>query len=224
MKVTNPNEDRPILANVFGQWYELPAGESVEIEDAAAVTTLVEYGATVDRTEYAAALAVHADAQRGLNSRTASASASEGKILGRQQRTVDVATGSVEDGAPAPLKGKALDAAVREANEAGAEIDTKASADDRRSALAAWQARQGASSTPDVDGYEVDEAGNLILDGEGQPIPAGSEAYERDENGAIVLSDDGSPVARPQDDGTAGETTETPTGLGADDAGTNDDD
>lgn len=221
MQVHNPNPDRPLLANVFGQWYEIPAAESIEVEDAAVVTSLIEYGATADKLEVEAALAVHGNTNRGINSRTASASASEGEILGRQQRTVDVARSTVEGGGE--LKGAALEAAVREANAAGAEINVRGTAGERREALAAWQVRQGSSSAPDVEGFEVDAAGNLILDSEGQPIEVGSEAYARDENGAIVLSEDGSPVATPQDEETGASDTDVPTGLGVDDAGTGDD-
>jgi hypothetical protein len=220
MKVHNPNPERPLYANVFGVQYEIPAGESIDVEDAAVATSLVEYGATADRVDLDAALVVHAETNRGLNGRTASASASEGEILARQQRTVSVATGGVtEGGVPGEIKGEQLKAAVVEANLAGAQIDPKASADDRRAALAAWQARQGESTPPDVDGFEVDSAGELILDSDGQPIPTGSTAYARDEHGAIVLSEDGSPVATPQDDGTAGEETPAATALGVDPAG-----
>lgn len=215
MKVKNPNEDRPILANIFGQWYEVPAGESIDVDDAAVATSLAEYGAQIDPVDLSAAREVHADTNRGINSRTASASASEGKILGRQQRTVDVARGGVEGG---ELKGSALEAAVREANAQGAQI--KGNADEKREGLREWQTRQGASSPVAEDEFLRDSAGELILDADDQPIPTDTTAYVRDENGAIVFGEDGSPVAVPQDENE----TPVPDGLGVDDAGKNGDD
>lgn len=181
MRVTNPT-DRPIIAKVNAgdpnevddlKWIEIPAGESIDVENYRAAATLVEYGAVASKDDLDAALAAWAEGNRQQNSRLASASASEGVILGRQQATVSVVDGTVLSGEG--LKGADLDRAVRQANEDGANIKASASADEKRDALAAWQATRGASTPPAGDPglaeYETDEDGNLVLDDEGQPIP-----------------------------------------------------
>lgn len=174
MKVSNPQADRAILACIVdqvtgeSQWHEIPAGETVEVDDYVVASTLVEHGATATRAELEAARELWAERNRAMNSRTASASASEGAIIGRRQATVDVATGTSSTEVDA-LKGAALDEAVKAANEAGAEI-TAAKAQDKRDALAAWQKSRG-SSTPVDDEFVVDEGGELVLDDDGQPIP-----------------------------------------------------
>lgn len=177
MKVTNPKTDRALIAQIEGVWYEIPAGESVDFEDYVVASTMVEHGGKAVPAELQAARELWAEANRQENSRTASAAASEGQILGRQQTTVTVATGAVTGDATEPLTGKALDEAVRAANDAGANIGSRLKADEKRDALIAWQRLRG-SSTPVSESrpneFVVDEAGELVLDGEGQPIPAAS--------------------------------------------------
>lgn len=186
MKLTNPNQDRSILAHITprsleadpttgavpaGEWHEIPPGETVEVEDYVVASTLVEYGAVASPDDLQAARELWAERNRLENSRTASATASEGKILARQQATVDVATGTVSGG---ELKGEQLAAAVAAANEAGAEIKASATADEKRAALVEWQRVRGVSSPLErvaPDAFQTDEDGNVILDGDGQPIP-----------------------------------------------------
>lgn len=173
MRVTNPNPGRAIIATLVpdrGQvrTLEIPAGETVDVEDYVEASTLIEYGATADRDDLDAARDLWAKRNRAENSRTASAAASEAEIVARRQATVDVSTGGVDGG---QLAGDRLAEAVRSANEDGAKISTSASADERREAVAAWQAKRGAS-TPAGDDFEVDDDGNVVLDDEGQPIPA----------------------------------------------------
>lgn len=177
MKVFNPDDDRSILASIAvnvgeaGTWFEIPAGESIDVDDYVVASTLVEHGATAAAADLQAARELWAERNRQQNSRTASAAASEGEILSRQQRTVDVVTGTVSE----PLKGSALSAAVAEANASGAGIDTKGSADEKRDALAVWQRARGASSPPAQtrgEEFQTDpDTGELVLDDEGQPIP-----------------------------------------------------
>lgn len=173
MKLTNPNEDRSILASIEGLWYEIPAGGSEEYEDYVVASTLVEYGAVAVPAELQAARELWAAGNRQINGRTASASASEGQILGRQQATVNPALGTVTS-SPEPLAGAQLTAAVKLANENGAGISARASAQEKRDALEAWQLGRG-SSTPVQEShpgeFQTDEAGELVLDGEGQPVP-----------------------------------------------------
>jgi hypothetical protein len=172
VNITNPNQDRALIASIGGVFYEIPAGESIEVDDYVVASTLVEYGAKAEPAELQAARELWAERNRGLNSRTASASASEGAILGRQQATVDVATGTVASPGE-PLRGAALDAAIKEANASGAGI-TATKAEEKRTALAAWQASRGSSSPVEQtrsDEFVTDENGNLKLDDEGQPIP-----------------------------------------------------
>jgi len=196
MKVTNPNDDRAILACIVDEptgeqkWYEIPAGESVEHDDYVVASTLVEHGAVAAAADLQAARQLWAEQNRDANSRTASAAASEGEILQRRQATVDVATGSAT-GVVEPLAGPALAAAVKLANDSGATISTRATAGEKREALAAWQAQRG-SSTP-VDGeFLTDDDGELVLDDESQPYRL--DELHRDESGALVYGDDGRPV------------------------------
>lgn len=171
MHLTNPSADRSIIAPIAGEHYEIPAGETVEFDDYVIASTLVEYGAVAVPVELQAAQELWAERNRGINSVTASASSSEGKIIGRMQATVDVATGTL---APGNLKGEQLAAAVAAAVEAGAEIGSRLSADEKREALGVWQAQMGTSTPPGAvmgDRFKTDENGDLVLDDDGQPIP-----------------------------------------------------
>lgn len=189
MKVHNPSPDRPFFACVGSDnWYEIPPGESIDVEDYVTASTLVEHGATADRTELEAARILWAERNRGINSLTASASASEGVIVKRQQATIDVATGTTS--ADGPLAGDALKAAVVQANADGAEIPARASADEKRAALAEWQRKQGASS--ETTDFATDANGELFLDDDGQPYPIGS--VKVDDDGNVEVDDDGRPV------------------------------
>lgn len=219
MKVTNPHKDREIIATVALvqndpdtlTTFVLPAGESEEIEDYAVASTLVEYGAVATAQDLAAARVLWAERNRTINSRTASAAASEGEIIARQQVTTDVATGSTDGGAVAPLKGAELDNAVRQANESGAKIPTSGSADERREALARWQAVQGSSTPPTQTGqYVTTETGDLYLDDDGNPVEVAD--VQTDANGQVVY-EDGKPVPReavPSSDVPTEATTGTP--------------
>lgn len=202
MKVTNPNSDRSIIATVVHdqsdtdslETYEIPPGESMDVEDYVVGSTLVEYGATASRAELDAARELWAEQNRQANSRTASAAASEGQILARQQATVDVATGTASSGSDptvGELKGDALAAAVAEAKAAGLELAANASADDKRAALTAWQAQRGSSSPVDSDEFEVDANGELKLDADGNPIPVtrGTPEAEQGDTGAAPGAD-----------------------------------
>lgn len=198
MKLTNPNQDRAIMACIDTsepatspgltpttpdsmEWFEIPAGESTDVEDYGIASTLVEYGAVPDdRAEYDAARASWAERNRTINSRHASAAASEGEILSRQQETVDVATGTTSSpggqvDTSTELKGQALADAVARANDAGAGISSSLSAGEKREALTAWEAQRGASSPLDADEYETDEKGELRLDDDENPIPKQSD-------------------------------------------------
>ena len=101
MKVRNPHE-RAIIVTMVDEVreprsIEVPAGETHETDDYVVASTLVEYGCVADPVDLQAAREAWADRNRDENSRTASASASEGAILGRQT-TVDVSTGTVANG------------------------------------------------------------------------------------------------------------------------------
>lgn len=232
MKVHNPHEDRSILACITpshleedptkpreGKWYEIPPGESLDVEDFVVASTLVEYGAKADASELAAARELWAERNRLENSRTASAAASEGKILARQQATVDVATGTLSGG---ELRGDALARAVAQANASGAGIKSSASADEKRSALAVWQHARGSSSPVEQTRggeFQTDENGELVLDDEGQPIPlanagevdAANPPHEEQEPAEEVSAnaddvdgaDDGEALVEGQDDDDA---------------------
>lgn len=200
MKVTNPNPDRALLACINPtnsdnpadlEWFEIGPGESLDVDNYKVASTLVEYGATAVPAELSAARELWAEQNRTQNSRTASASASEGEIRSRQQATVDVSTGTAD---VAPLKGAGLDAAIREANSRGAGIPAGGSASDRREALARWQATRGTSTSLEASGRYVETAdGELYLDDEGQPVELA--VVETDEAGVAVFVD-GKPVAR----------------------------
>lgn len=201
MRVTNPNTDREIIATVAVvqddldtlETFVIPADEGIDVDDYAVASTLVEYGATADPADLAAARALWAERNRSVNSRTASASASEGEILGRQQVTTDVATGSTTATGGTVLRGAELDAAVRQANESGASISTSGSADERRAALSEWQALQGSSTPPEGSGqYVLTATGELYLDAEGAPVDLAT--VEVDADGNAVLDDDGNPI------------------------------
>lgn len=201
MRVTNPNADRSVLACIeVGatahnpgnmEWFEVPAGESIEVDDYVVASTLVEHGATASPDDLAAARELWAERNRTINSRTASASSSEGEIVRRRQATVDVATGTAND-IDKPLAGAALAAAVAEANDAGADIKSSLTADQKRDALAAWQVARG-SSTPPSDEFETDADDELILDADDNPIPLGAAGFERHEDGTLVVDEDGRP-------------------------------
>jgi hypothetical protein len=204
VKVTNPTK-RPIIATIFGdsradfETVVVEPEESFETDDYVVASTLIEYGCTANPDEVQAARELWAERNRGINSRVASAAASEGKILGRRQATVDVATGAVDGG---ELKGSALAEAVRVANESGAGIPAGGSAADRRAALATWQASRGASSPLEEGGgveseFVLDDSGELLLDDEGQPYPL--DAVELDEETGEPVLVDGKPVLK--DDG-----------------------
>ena len=193
MKVRNPHE-RAIIVTMVDEVreprsIEVPAGETHETDDYVVASTLVEYGCVADPVDLQAAREAWADRNRDENSRTASASASEGAILGRQT-TVDVSTGTVANGGAkvGELKGQALDDAVSRANDAGAGIASGLKADDKRKALVEWEARQ------DDEGgdYLTDESGDLVLDEDEQPILV--SAVQHDEAGEPVFDDDGRPV------------------------------
>ena len=201
MKVTNPT-DRAIIAVIVPQGtildgdatrtYEIPAGESIDVDGYEDASTLIEHGATADQADVQAARQLWAEANRAANSRTASASASEGEILARRQATVDVATGGVDRaGAEGALAGAALSAAVKLANESGANIASSLSAEAKREALAAWQASQGSSTAPAGE-YVLDDAGDLVLDDDGEPYRVAD--VQLDEDGDPVLDDDGRPT------------------------------
>ena len=97
MRVGN-DSGREIRANIKGEWYCIEPGKSIEVDDPAVVSTLGQYGATIDRAELQAADAEAAEAARAQNSKTASANASTADIQARQaQVTTDVATGAVVD-------------------------------------------------------------------------------------------------------------------------------
>lgn len=183
MKVKNPT-GRPIIATMFGtnredqETHVVEAGETVEVDDYVVGATLIEYGCTADPVEIQAARQAWAAGAREVNSRAASASASEGELL-RRQATVSVADGTVDD-----LKGQALDDAVDAANAEGAEIPKSGKADEKRAALRDWQANRPAVGEPVDAAFLVDGDGELLLDDEGQPYPA--DEY--------VLDDEGKPV------------------------------
>jgi hypothetical protein len=213
MKVTNPY-DRPIIATIVDEHengktetFEIPAGESIDEENPAVVGTLIEYGAVADRVDLDAARELWGERNRAINSGHASASASEGDLIARRQATVDVATGGVDGGS---LKGNALTAAIKEANDNGAEIASTLTADEKRDALAAWQAGRG-SSTPAAVEYVTNDTGELVLDDDGQPFEL--SAVERDDAGNVVYVD-GAPVLvdadSANDPANAGETTPNP--------------
>lgn len=134
MKVTNPNPERELRAHVFGTWYVIPADDSINVDDPKVVTSLVEYGAKVERHALEAALEQHGDDNRQQNAAHASAPASEGEILERQ-RTVDVATGSVDEARQ--LKGESLDEALKAAG-----LSTSGTADEKRERLAEYRAAE----------------------------------------------------------------------------------
>lgn len=198
MKLTNPT-GRPIIATMFGRTRDdyktltIDPGDTYETDDYVEASTLVEYGASADPVDLQAAREAHADRNRKVNSRTASASASEGEILERhKQRTVSVADGTVD---PADLKGERLDEAVKAANDEGAGISTSGKADEKRDALAAWRARGPAEDEEEFVKGEDDE---LEVDDEGQPYAL--DDVERDEEtGEILRGEDGKPVRRPAD-------------------------
>lgn len=198
VKITNPNAGRPLIAAIVDDetgktnWHEIPAGESIEVEDYVVASTLVEHGATAVPAELQAARELWAEKNRAKNSKTASASASEGELV-KRQATASVATGTVEGG-DAELKGAALAEAVKLANENGAEIPASLSADEKREALRVFAAREGVTSSPEDEFVVVD--GELVLDDEQQPIPLDSVVV--DENGDVVF-EDGKPVRKPVD-------------------------
>lgn len=203
MKLSNPSPTRALIATITTgasredvETVEILPGETYETDDYVIASTLVEYGAVGDREEIAAARELWAATNRARNSRTASASASEGKILERQaQTTADVATGTVDPGVSGDLidnlKGAALTEAVRLANEGGATIDTRGTAAEKREALKAYAAGEGVDEDDD-DKFLVDENGDLVLDDEGQPYAV--TEVERDEDGEVVYDEDGRPV------------------------------
>lgn len=202
MKLTNPYPDRSIMAAITPRplgpndrtvydpkHYEIPAGETVEVDDYVVASTLVEYGAKADPSELQAARELWAERNRLENSRTASAAASEGQILGRQQATVDVSTGTVDGGGD--LKGQALAAAVAAANAEGAAIKGSTVAE-KRAQLTAWQLQRGSSSPLEQtrsSEFVTDDAGNIKLDGEGQPILAAT-AHDVDAANAPHVTND----------------------------------
>lgn len=198
MKVTNPNADRSILACIVdqssgkSQWHEIPPGESVDVDDYVVASTLVEHGATAAKADLAAARELWAEHNRHVNSKIASASASEGKIVQRRQATVDVATGSTSQEGEV-LKGAALDAAVKAAKDAGAEVPSNLSANEKREFLAAWQARRG-SSTPVDEEFLVDDDGSVVLDENDQPIPL--DTVVLDEDGKATYDGEGNLVRK----------------------------
>lgn len=204
MKVTNSGA-QPILACINPTnsdnladlaWFEVPAATDpetpgeFETDNYKVASTLVEYGAQADRVELAAARALWAEGNRADNSRTASAAASEGRILARQQATVSVAGVGVDN---RPLAGSDLRAAVKLANDGGAGINVKGSVDDQRAGLSAWQARQGSSTPLEGTGrYVTDDKGSLILDDDGQPYELAS--VQQNPDGTAKLGKGGKPV------------------------------
>lgn len=201
MRVTNPFKDREIIATVATvqndpdtlTTFVIPADESIDVDDYAVASTLVEYGAVATPADLAAARTLWAERNRTINSQTASASASEGEIITRQQVTSDVATGSTTSTGGTVLRGAELDAAVKAANDAGATIPTSGTADDRRAALAEWQAREGSSTPPaQTEQYVTTSTGELYLDDDGNPVPMTD--VQVDANGAAVFDDDGKPL------------------------------
>jgi hypothetical protein len=199
MELTNP-KPIAILANIKNaegnlEWFEIPPGEVITVDDPVVASTLVEYGAKSNPVDVAAAREAHAAVNREINSKAASASASEGQILVRQQATVSVEAGAVDGG---PLKGAELTAAVKAANEAGAEIKSTLSADEKRDALAAWQrTTAGVSSRVNADEFVTDEDGELVLDEDGNPIPVQAQAGPE---ATVEYDADGNPVT-PKVDG-----------------------
>lgn len=210
----------PIVANIDGRWYELPAGgEKVEVDDYVVASTLVEHGASANAVDLEAARQAWADQNRAINSRIASASQSEGAILGKRQATVDPQLGTVtRDQEPAPLAGAELKAAVEVANEAGANIDPKAKADDKRAALAEFRARQGASTPLSEDPEFVTDpaSGELLVDSDGQPFR--TSEVEVDDDGVPVLVE-GLPVVKGSTDPDADGQGDARDAGGSDDTG-----
>lgn len=128
IKVGNPSGTQPFYAQVFGKWYEIEPGGSIDEDDPSVVATLGDqYGAVVDQHQLRLALEQAGDAAREHNSQTASASASEGEILSAQA-TVDPVTGAVT----ADLKGKALTEALRSRG-----LPVGGTADEKRARLGA---------------------------------------------------------------------------------------
>lgn len=219
MRVSNPNKDRAIIATIARvqndpnslETFEVPPGESIDVDDYAVAATLVEYGAVAAPEDLRAARVLWAERNRTTNSATASASASEGEIVARRQATVDVATGGTDPGTEgAVLRGADLDAAVKAAKDAGAEIASGLTADEKRDALARWQATQGSSTPPAETGQYVTDpdSGQLYLDDEGQPVEIADVLV--DAQGHAVF-EDGKPVQKLDD--AQGETVAQPTDV-----------
>jgi len=92
------DSDREIRANIKGEWYLIEPGKSIDVEDPDVLSTLGEYGATIERADLQRAHAEAAEMARAENSKTASANASTADIEARQRQvTTDVATGAVVD-------------------------------------------------------------------------------------------------------------------------------
>lgn len=140
MKVSNETEGE-FFSFVEGEWYQIQAGDSIEVEDFNVAMQLVAAGASVDKAEHDAMILGAAKDARAENSKTASASASEGDILDAQrQQTIDPATGAVTaDPAvvetpevdASELKGAALEEALTTRG-----LSTTGTADEKRARVA----------------------------------------------------------------------------------------
>lgn len=195
--LTNPGP-RGRYATIEGTTYgtDEPGGK-VHTSNALHATCLVEAGFVMDPAEYEAALDAATDKARAENSAAASASASEGSILTRQEEAARQATVDVESGATTgvtvdagQLKGEALKAALTERG-----LPQNGTADERRAAVAMYDVARSSGL------YRVDESGLLELDSEGGYVKVDEgDGFQRDDDGELVLDEDGSPI--PVDNGS----------------------
>lgn len=193
--LTNPGP-RGRYATIEGVQYGTDeVGGTVNTDNALHATCLVEAGFVMQPDEYEAALDAATEKARAENSEAASASASEGKILGRQA-TVDVESGVVT-GAPAVDAGKLKGTELADALADRGLSASLGNADEKRAAVALYDAARSSGL------YQLDADGRLALDDAGEYVPVESDEFQRDADGELVLDADGAPIPlEPAGDGS----------------------